>query len=27
LSGLGREGGGMSALHQYMELKAIGIPA
>jgi acyl-CoA reductase-like NAD-dependent aldehyde dehydrogenase len=26
-SGLGREGGGMSGLHRYMEPKAIGIPA
>lgn len=27
LSGLGREGGGIAGLHQYMELKAIGVPA
>lgn len=27
LSGFGREGGGISGLHQYMEPKAIGIPA
>jgi acyl-CoA reductase-like NAD-dependent aldehyde dehydrogenase len=26
-SGLGREGGGLSGLHRYMEPKAIGIPA
>ena len=26
-SGLGREGGGLPGLHQYMEPKAIGIPA
>jgi aldehyde dehydrogenase (NAD+) len=26
-SGLGREGGGLRGLHQYMEAKAIGIPA
>ena len=26
-SGLGREGGGLQGLHQYMEPKAIGIPA
>ena len=26
-SGLGREGGGLAGLHQYMEPKAIGIPA
>ncbi|MDT5209489.1 MAG: hypothetical protein QOF67_1904 [Mycobacterium sp.] len=26
-SGLGREGGGLPRLHQYMEPKAIGIPA
>jgi len=27
LSGLGREGGGVGGLHQYMEKKAIGVPA
>jgi acyl-CoA reductase-like NAD-dependent aldehyde dehydrogenase len=27
LSGFGRESGGISGLHQYMEVKAIGIPA
>lgn len=27
LSGLGREGGGIGGLHQYMEKKAIGVPA
>lgn len=27
LSGFGRESGGVSGLHQYMEVKAIGIPA
>jgi len=27
LSGFGREGGGISGLHQYMEVKAIGVPA
>jgi aldehyde dehydrogenase (NAD+) len=27
LSGFGREGGGMGGLHQYMEPKAIGVPA
>ena len=27
LSGFGREGGGIGGLHQYMEAKAIGIPA
>ena len=27
LSGLGREGGGVGGLHQYMETKAIGMPA
>jgi len=27
LSGFGREGGGIGALHQYMEPKAIGVPA
>jgi aldehyde dehydrogenase (NAD+) len=27
LSGLGREGGGIGGLHQYMETKAIGVPA
>ena len=26
LSGFGREGGGIGGLHQYMELKAIGVP-
>jgi aldehyde dehydrogenase (NAD+) len=27
LSGFGREGGGIGGLHQYMELKAVGMPA
>jgi aldehyde dehydrogenase (NAD+) len=27
LSGFGRESGGVSGLHQYMEMKAIGVPA
>ena len=26
-SGFGREGGGLTGLHRYMEPKAIGIPA
>ncbi|MDT5186410.1 MAG: aldehyde dehydrogenase, partial [Mycobacterium sp.] len=27
LSGLGREGGGIGGIHQYMEPMAIGLPA